>query len=242
MKLAICTATMRPDTGQLPGDLPLVVSQATTMPRVYVRYNTPENNLGVVGSYDHLYRKTVEWSIEDEEVVCFVHDDVIVRERGWDERVLKEFKDPDVGVVGFGGAAGHASDDIYRTPYRLQQLGRSGYRSNVDDAEVHGERFKGEADVAVLDGFCLCVRREFLARVDGWKSILNAGIDFIGYDYYLCGLAHRLGYRIRVVGIECHHRGGGTSVGMQVDRQKEYDYSHKRIYDDLKDVLPWRCA
>lgn len=239
MKLEICVATMRQEqAGAYPGDISLATANATTQPVVNVLFNTPKHNLGVVGSYQWLYKTAAAGS----DLLCFMHDDVIVRERGWDARVIREFEDETVGMVGFGGAKQHGAGDLYKTPYRLQQLGRSGYLSNVDDAEVHGARFEGATDVAVLDGYVLVIRRRLLDLVGGWQQVIDAGVDFIGYDYMMCGLVHRVGARIRVVGVRCHHRGGGTSVAVvKADRQAEYEHSHRWLYDNMRDVLPWVC-
>jgi cellulose synthase/poly-beta-1,6-N-acetylglucosamine synthase-like glycosyltransferase len=232
MNLVICAATLQ---DRMPADLQGIIDKAWTRPAVQVRYNTPESNLGVVGSYQRLY----ELSTGD--ILFYVHDDVIIHEDGWDMRFLQEFTDPAVGIVGFGGALCHGDPNIYKTPYRLQQLGRFDYRSNVDDAETHGMRFTGSCDVAVLDGYTLGVRRSLLDGIGGWKLLINARIDFIAYDYALCALAHRHGYRIRLLGISCHHRGGATSVRMNIDRRTEYEYSHRWLYDNFRDVLPWQC-
>jgi len=234
MRLAICVATMR--EGKLPGEIVTWKQESTYWPpmEVYEQHNTKENNLGVVGSYQELYKQSKE------EVLVFAHDDVTMRERGWNERVLKEFEDERVAVAGFGGAEWHGTDDLYKRPYQLSNLRRGGYGSNVDDAEQHGERFTGAKDVAVLDGFALIIRRSFLDRIGGWKILIDAGIDFIAYDYVICALARRYGYKIRLIGVRCHHIGGGTSVKMNVDRQAEYDRSHRWCYENLRDVLPCR--
>ncbi len=237
MKLALLVATMD-NTFPYPGQISTWIESSSHHQYVYAsRVNTSKDNLGVVGSYQQLYERPI-----DADVLVYAHDDVIMRESGWDVRLLNEFRDPSVGVVGFGGALVHGSPNLYKRPYYLPGLGRSGYLSNVDDAEVHGERFTGTADVAVLDGFVLACRRSLLDRIGGFQQLIDAGIDFIGYDYMICGLAHRLGYRTRVIGVRCHHKGGGTSTKVNVDRQEEYDRAHRIIYEELRDVLPWECA
>ena len=238
-KLAICCATMSPQSHFYPGDIPLWTALQRGLPiiPVHVQHNTIEDNLGVVGSYQYLYERS------HEDLLAFVHDDVIMREEGWNERVIGAFRDESVGLLGFGGALIHGASDIYKTPYRLQQLGRDGYRSNVDDAEVHGERFTGSCDVAVLDGFCLIVRRAVLDLIGGWSSIAR-GADFFCYDYALCALVHRLGYRVALIGVRCQHRGGVTSVKekkLAITSQEAYDRSHRWFYENFADVLPWRC-
>ena len=236
---------------------------------IETRINTPSNNLGVTGSLQWLYEHTTA------SVIAFLHSDCEIFEPGWDLRVLREFDDPRVGVVGFGGALQLGEDEIYRTPYRLTQLRRIDYRSNTRDAEQHGERFTGACDVATLDGFALVVRRELL---DHWlhgkpyngsyasssrhwearKASVNAPIPgwpylrypFHNYDNALCVHAHRVGWRVRLVGIDCIHHGGATATTeayqqWSVDKLGKPDHqvhtdSHAALYEDGRGVLPWR--
>lgn len=235
MNLSICVATMeKPKMRSYPGQIDsfaeLMKNQRDG--HIYTWQNYPDDNRGVVGSYQKLYEKS------SGDILCYLHDDVICREDGWDERVRKEFEDSTVGIVGFGGARWHGVPTLYKTPYRLNDLRRGGYLSNVDDAETHGDRFDGACAVSVLDGFALCCRRSFLDRIGGWSILGRSNIDFLCYDYSICALARRFGYRIRVVGVRCHHLGGGTSVGMNIDRQEEYERSHRWFYDEFKDVMP----
>lgn len=203
---------------------------------VYVGDNSHEN-IGTLPAYQKLYEMT------SGDIIAFIHDDVMIYEKGWDARVLAEFDDPSVGVVGFGGALVHGDRDIYKKPYHISQLGRSFYRSNTDDAEVHGERFDGACDVAVLDGFCLIARRELLSRVGGWP--IRTLPAHHSYDYWLTLTAHRLGYCVRLVGIACYHLGGQSSV-KQVDFVKDFgetdaemhERAHRIIYDEFRAVLP----
>jgi hypothetical protein len=180
-------------------------------------------------------------------IVAYVHNDVIIKEQGWDQRVEDAFEDTEVGVVGFGGALCHGSPDLYKTPYKLQQLGRSYYFSNVDDAEEHGARFTGTKEVAVLDGFALIVRRELLEKMGGWQP--EKWPPHHVYDYRVCCEAHRHGYKVMLVGVRCHHLGGrtattdtyqewakGTKWGSDVEMHKA---GHRMLYDEYKDVLPW---
>lgn len=181
-------------------------------------------------------------------VLAYLHDDVTIHDGDWAERVLAEFQDPTIGVVGFGGALIHGHPDLYRKPYELTQLARFGYLSNMDDAEAHGQRLTGTCDVAVLDGFALIMRRALLAAVGGWP--VNQMV-FHCYDYWLCCTAHRLGYRVRLVGVRCHHAGGMTSTkpayqdwlaSRGLTDAQTHEESHRYIYDGFQDVLPWACS
>lgn len=245
MKLAICIASMSSHAAIIPDTVVSLYNNTVTNVQSAYHYNTPEHNDGIVGSYNAMY---LDRSI-DADILAYIHDDVYIREKGWDARILKEFEDPQVGVVGFGGALWHGTPDLYKTPYKLHNLRRGDYRSNVDDAEVHGARFTGSCDVAVLDGFAIAVRRELLERSGGWGFMVG-GCDFLCYDYAICALARRFGYRCRVVGVRSHHLGGRTSTtkeyqewlskqGMQM--QDEYEKAHRWFYEEFRDAMPWRC-
>lgn len=205
------------------------------------RYNKLDDNLGVTGSLQWLYEHTTA------PVIAFLHSDCEIFEPGWDERVLAEFDDPKVGVVGFGGGRQHGHEDIYKTPYRLQQLARFDYLSNTRDAEIHGARFDGSCEVAVLDGFALVIRRDLLVRTGGWPV---SQIPFHCYDYWACIAAHKLGYTVRLVGVRCHHHGGATATTpayqdwsrkvLGKSDVEVHEESHRVIYEMGRGVLPWR--
>lgn len=188
----------------------------------------------VTDAYQEMFNRCRPGSI-----IGYIHDDVICNELDWDVRIMQEFTDPKVGLVGLGGALRHGSPDLYRSPYALPQLGRSGFMSNMREAEVHGMRFKGERDVAVVDGFAMFVRWEVIQKAGGWP--LNSKIDYISYDYWLSCMARRLGYRIRLVGIECDHL-GGKSTGLNKNLQVDFEGAHRAIYDEFRDVLPYEVA
>lgn len=201
------------------------------MPCVFVE----DGRAGILTAYQLGFRDS-----QDIDILAHFHDDLIIRESDWAERVFAEFKDPDVGLVGFGGALEHGSRDIYKAPYDYHQLGRSYFLSNMDDAEVHGKRFVGSCDVAVLDGFSLIFRRQLLEKAGGWP--VNQ-LGYVGYDYWACCMAHRLGYKIRFVGVRCHHLGGQTfvklGIGQGPEHWQQFLAAHEYIYNEFPDVLPF---
>jgi hypothetical protein len=172
--------------------------------------------------------------------MAFLHDDTIIMDRDWSTKVMREFEDPYVGLVGFGGSRTHGHPDLYKIPYEISQLSRGEYLSNALDAETHGTRYEGPPiDAAVLDGFALIFRREVLEKAGGWPV---KDLVFHGYDFWACCMTHRLGYRIRLVPIKCHHLGGRTSVAQNMDDGQNHAKGHRWIYDNFKDCIPWRCA
>lgn len=179
------------------------------------------------------------------QIICYIHSDVVIHEDRWLQRVEKEFEDPRVAIVGFGGATGIGLPNLYKEPYRIENLIRHNYASNQSDWQVHGTRETGSKDVAVVDGFAMCVRTEFLKQVGGWVQV---AVNFHCYDLWACLLAIRHGWKVRMVGISCTHNGGGTSTSPQykkwcedhgTDMGREHSEPHLRFYREFTDLLPF---
>lgn len=237
--MLIVAATMHPLTEAI--DLPTVLSwtAATSPERPQLRFiDNSIENVGIVASYQEAYEETTE------PIIAYLHTDVEIFEPNWDQRVLREFDDPSVGVVGFGGALRLGSPYLYKRPYDFRQLARFGYRSNAVDAEIHGERLTDECDAAVLDGYAIIVRRELLDKAKGWPV---GAFDVHCYDTWLACMATRLGYRTRVVGVKCQHYSAGKAVGdkyarwLEAQGKSDADFhqeGHRYIYSEFRDVLP----
>jgi cellulose synthase/poly-beta-1,6-N-acetylglucosamine synthase-like glycosyltransferase len=170
----------------------------------------------------------------EEPIISYVHDDVEIHEQDWDLRVLKEFEDPAVGVVGFAGAPGFGHPRMYQVPYDLCQFGRIGFRSNMRNAEAHGSRMTDSQEVTILDGFAMFVRREVLDRAGGWP--VGSAVGYFCYDFWLCCEARHQGYKIRLVGVDCEHYGGRTASFSRIT--EDANAAHKYIWDHYPDVLP----
>jgi len=190
-------------------------------------------NSEIVDAYQRIYEGS------DQPIIAHLHDDLIIHEDGWDRRVLAEFENPKVGIVGFAGAPGHGHPDMYKQPYTPSSMGRVGFKSNLRNAEVHGARFTGSCEVAVIDGLAIFVRRELLDRCGGWPRKDSSPIGYFLYTEWLCCMAHRLGYTIRLVGVDCDHL-GGKSTGLNPSMRVDFDAEHKWLYENMRDVLPWR--
>lgn len=182
-----------------------------------------------------------------EDVLGYLHSDLIIHEVGWDKRILAEFGDPSVAIVSFGGSKRHGTKDIYKVPYDFRQLARSPFISNLTDAEAHGTRETGSQTVAVLDSFAIFVRRAFLDRIGGWPVATFPPSHCS--DYWLCLMAHRHHYRIRMVGVSATHRSGGVGLGgwdypswakttKWGSDEAMHAAGHYLIYDQFRDVLP----
>jgi len=187
-------------------------------------------NRDVLTAFQTAYQDTTE------PIIGYLHDDLVIYEQGWDERVLREFEDPTVGMVGFGGAAGHGTPNLYKVPYHLPNLARQNFMSNMRSAEKHGARFVGERDVAILDGFAIFVRRLILDNWGGWP--LGKPVAYFMYSENLCCETRRQGYRIRLVGVDCEHLGGKSSGS--IPASPTYEEEHAYFYAANRDVMPYR--
>lgn len=183
------------------------------------------------------------WRSANATVVGYLHSDLFIHEKGWDERVLSAFEDENVVVVGFVGATRLGHPDIFRVPYDYRQLARADVWSNLTDAEAHGRRDHGTRAVAVVDSCAVFVRREFLARLGGWPVGRYPDSSHCS-DLWLCCSARRLGGRVVMVGAGATHRSGGKGeAGTRWLNARGGDLAahrraHEVLYEEMRDVLP----
>ena len=186
--------------------------------------------------------------------LAFIHDDVEIHEKEW-QRLVEEFfemvsKREPIGMVGFGGAYGLGTNDLYKKPYDYRQLARIHFVSNMTDAETHGMRQLNAAPVAVLDGFCQIIRTEAYEAVGGWPAVLSMGITFHMYDAAMACLLAEQKWTTWMLPISCTHYGGRTSTSKEYDQwlrnkgidgdQEVHSNAHKIIYDRFRNILPLR--
>lgn len=186
------------------------------------------------------------------DIIGFVHDDVEVYE-DWVTPLVRVFeKDPQAGLVGFGGAKHFGSNDIYKTPYNLMQLIRYSFRSNMKDWAIHGTRIVVPERVSVLDGFSLFFRGEAYHKMGGWASAVADGMPPMHmYDAWAAARMAELGYTCWVCPVECHHAGGKTSTTQVYQEfvraegyesgEQVFEVAHRKVYDRFRGVLPIRA-
>lgn len=201
------------------------------------------------------------------DIIACLHDDFRIDESRWDEKVIRHFeRHPNCGLLGFGGAVGLGSTDLYHSPYDPMQLARIGFRSNLEDAESHGLRSLLPERAACLDGFSQVGRREFWdgaqylsgKEIDHdygvrrpWDVLDSLGVKHHFYDGMLGCLAKRYGWETWYLPLRGKHFGGQTAVGDQGygDWAKaqtpggDHDFwteAHKAGYEEFRDILPIR--
>lgn len=221
----------------------------------------PPDYLGTVPAFKAGTEVALEMGAE---IIACLHDDLRIDDPHWVQQVEDRFdREPQVGLLGFGGAIGLGADNIYQVPYQPMQLARIGFRSNLVDAEVHGTRSLLAERVACLDGFSQIGRREFwegqspntrIAHPEPfrpWHVLADLGMIHHFYDGALGCLAARYGWQVYYLPIRGQHYGGQTAVGDQGYQQWAnartqggdhgfWEQAHKSGYDAFKDVLPIR--
>jgi GT2 family glycosyltransferase len=186
------------------------------------------------------------------DILVFCHDDIEVYE-DWAMAITTIFDYvPGCGLVGFHGAKGLGSEDIYRTRYQLSQLARYNPMSNMVDAEQHGKYVTIPVEVATIDGFFMAVRRETYEAVGGWEACLRDKIVFHMYDSWMAMAAREHGYRTFMAPVNCRHQGGATEVGMTAEYEKwaiengfkdgtdVHTQGHLAFYERFRGQLPIR--
>lgn len=194
-------------------------------------------NVGLVKALNQSWQLVKNTDID---YVLFTHNDVMMYEKGWDSKLLgileNENRQRPVGVAGFYGAKGIGTLDIYKSPYRKQQMIRL---ENVSDCnrmdKLHGYRNISNGiceDVAVMDGFSLIVNVKLLNELGGFDR--NYPPHHM-YDNDICLESLDKGYRNIVVSMDCQHLGGRTDIGE--DWVKPFNKTRDEIHDEAHVVF-----
>lgn len=182
----------------------------------------------------------------EDDLLVYTHDDLFIMGKGWETAVTRVFDaDPRCALAGFSGAPGLGLDELYHTPYRMEQMIRLGFMSNLPSAEAHGVRCLEPKRISLTDGCSMIMRRSFLDSVNGWSWW-----PFVDHNYEVgvaCEVA-RARLHAWYIPVVHDHLSGWTANnaegvrmfsahGGQVALQHE---SARYLYDHYRDVLPLR--
>jgi GT2 family glycosyltransferase len=127
-----------------------------------------------------------------------MHNDVIIREDGWLAKILNIMdNDPKIGIAGLAGRK-----EIYNTGC----VNESSLKHNLQNEDLNAPMTEDVAEVAVVDGLCFFMRKEFLERVKG----LDETYGYMHcYDLDISLHSIEAGYRNVVVKVSAMHLGNG---------------------------------
>ena len=148
------------------------------------------------------------------ETLCFLHNDVEMRDPHWLARLHAALEAPlGIGLAGLYGAR------------KLRVDGRYAGRSIVHCLAGSATLTADVAEVAAVDGVCLCLRRALFEAVGGFDE----GYGFFhGYDRDLSFAVREAGWRCAVVNAPFIHRGGGTRTGKEAPVGPAEDLAQRR--------------
>jgi GT2 family glycosyltransferase len=148
-----------------------------------------ESNVSVIASLNRA------WRAAETEFLCLLHNDTEMLEPEWLARLLRALDDPQAGLAGLYGAK------------RIRKDGRLVGRTIIHSLASGPTVRAPWEEVAVVDGVCLCLRRNLMDSVGG----LDEGYGFFhGYDKDLSLAVREVHRRCLVVHAPFLHRGGGT--------------------------------
>lgn len=121
------------------------------------------------------------------EVVVFVHEDVFFLESNWGQQLLSKFANPLYGALGVAGSQVLLPEfPAWFRAGRPWIKGRVLHQNPQDHSLKlchYSEVFDSEdSEVLVLDGLCICVRRELALQV-GWDSQTFDGFHMYDMDF-----------------------------------------------------------
>lgn len=166
-------------------------------------------NIGIIrnenntGNYP-MFKQGIE--LAHGEVIAFIHSDVFIFEKGWDQKVIAQFEaNEKLGLVGFlgsteldyhGGRGGGTVSNMVK------------YEDYGSEAEIHGRRDTGFIiDGSVVDGLAMIFRKSVLKEI-GFKD------DYPRHHFYDRMMSCQVieaGYKVGIMGIEHCHCSGKTA-------------------------------
>lgn len=178
-----------------------------------LNYIRNDENVGTVKGMQQIYENATG------DVIAVFHNDVLLYEYGWNERVMRLFEDdPKLGMVALFGAAGCMINGG-RVQVR-EDGGTMAGMSNMLEAEIHGARISEPHAIAIPDGFGMIFRKEMLDKGNGFDQ--RYSYHHL-YDRDIGLESLRRGYHNMVIDIPCHHWSGITA-----NRSNYQDWVNKK--------------
>ena len=138
------------------------------------------------------------------EGVVLLHEDVQIRDSGFEDRLRFVFADATVGIIGVVGGKGHEEMSWWKATHLY---------GHVDHATHSDEFTHGTHEVDTVDGLLMALSAQAARRIrlDGRRYP-----GFHGYDSELCALTRAAGMRVVVTDLNVFHdcKPGPWSGGM----------------------------
>jgi len=142
--------------------------------------------------------------------VMVIHNDVMIMEDGWLQKIITAMNnDPRIGIAGLAGRK-----EIYKNGC----VNESTLKHNLQNEDLNVPMTEEISEVAVIDGLCFVMRREFLELVKG----LDENYGFMHcYDLDISLASIVAGFKNVVIKIEAMHIGNGGR-SRKAEEYKQY--------------------
>ena len=200
------------------------------------------HNRGVL----HTFKQGIKAASHD--IVCFIHNDTLIHEKGWNVRIEQAFKDdPQLGLAGLLGARALHKDGG-RMGVMSHMLGKEYGKCECHDPAAlhHGELMTNIAPAAVLDGVGLFFRRSALLKVAARTNVFAADRPLHHwYDRNFSANFLEQGWHVAVIGIQFDHFSGATANTSDSYRKAAEEWAErngKPIVEDNPDLTMYRIG
>ena len=113
------------------------------------------------------------------DILCFMHDDIMMHTKGWGNTIEEELKDDTIGMIGVAGSHLMSKSPMYwwSSPFIAQYNWETDGETTQKNATI--DTFKGRfADVAVVDGLFFCIPRRL------FKTLHFDDKNYTGFHAY----------------------------------------------------------
>ena len=130
--------------------------------------------------------------------VMVIHNDVVIMEDGWLSKIACIMdRDPSIGLAGLAGRK-----EIYATGC----VNEASLVHNLQNEDLNAPMKDESAEVAVLDGLCFVMRREFIDKIKGLDEVYGY---MHCYDLDISLQSREAGFKNVVINVEAMHIGNG---------------------------------
>lgn len=132
-------------------------------------------------------------------IICFMHEDILYKAKGWGKSVLKCFEDKSIGLCGVIGSSLMLDIDScwWSTDCAVgriwQRRETESYATAFKESELES---LGKIDVVTVDGVWFCVRKSLFSDIGFDEGFYG---KWHGYDLDVCMQVLQAGYRCVVL-------------------------------------------
>lgn len=130
------------------------------------------------------------------DVICFMHDDIMMHTNGWGSIVVEEFQDDTIGMIGVAGSHMIPKAPMYwcTSPYIAQYNLQTGNGVTIEN-DTPDSFVNDLADVVVVDGMFFCIPKKLFTTL---RFDDAAYTGFHAYDMDMSMQVQALGKRVCV--------------------------------------------